>query len=64
MLNYTIGKNLWLPENSCMKVQIFILFICLLVIQQAAFSAYVEIPSHIMYTIHSSSLYHMGHLGM
>ena len=62
MLNYTIGKNLWLSENSCMMVQIFILFICFLVIHQAAFSAYVEIPIHIMYTIQSSSSYHMGHI--
>ena len=61
MLNYAIGKSLSLSENSCMMVQIFVLFICILVIHQATFSAYVETPSHIMYTIQSSSSY-MGHI--
>ena len=61
MLNHTIGKNRWLSEKSCMMVQIFIFFICLLVIHRAAYSAYVEIASHIMYTIQSSCSYHTGH---
>ena len=51
MLNYAIGKKLWLSEHSYIMVQISIMFKSLLVIHQTAYSSYVVIPSHIIYTI-------------
>ena len=40
-----------------MMVQIFILFICPLVIHGAACSAYVEIPSHIIYIMYTEFIF-------